>query len=32
VEGNYCGEPGLLAGHSVSISARELFPGEEVAA
>jgi transglutaminase-like putative cysteine protease len=32
VEGNYCGEAGLLAGHSVSISARELLPGEEVAA
>ena len=32
VEGNYCGEPGLLLSHGVTISARELLPGEEAAA
>ena len=29
VEGSYCGEAGLCLAHEVSISARELLPGEE---
>jgi transglutaminase-like putative cysteine protease len=29
VEGSYCGEPGLCLSHEVTISARELLPGEE---
>jgi len=32
VEGSYCGEDGLLDAHEVTISARELLPGEEEAA
>ena len=30
VEGSYCGEAGLCLAHEVSISARELLPGEEL--
>jgi transglutaminase-like putative cysteine protease len=30
VEGSYCGEPGLCVAHEVTISARELLPGEEM--
>jgi transglutaminase-like putative cysteine protease len=30
VEGSYCGEAGLFLAHEVSISARELLPGEEL--
>ena len=29
VEGSYCGEAGLCVAHEVTISARELLPGEE---
>lgn len=32
VDGSYCGENDLLEAHEVSISARELLPGEEEAA
>jgi transglutaminase-like putative cysteine protease len=28
VEGSYCGKPGLCVAHEVSVSARELLPGE----
>ena len=31
VEGSYCGEGDLMAAHEVTICARELLPGEEVA-